>query len=432
MNRLVPLQTNRPESTCRATHSRALRPAKLRDRVKLPPRSDIVKLEPQVLAVAAVTVLVTVLVMLLIVTLTSREKQRTDDFGSAAARALAELAVQPLMQQDRMHLGVIANRLAELPEIRGVASYSADNQLLTTTGDLQGPHHTEPVIVDDSIVGYVRVALHPGAFTSGHPARSLSLLLAALLIPFAVAVGWSVARAGRQGRLTFPLLKTPRRHALQEPPAAPDSPDPADIAENEMSPPDIRHYLLAVNFYNQLSLSATEREFESSLCVELAEAVAEIYQGQVVNLPGFGTLVDFDHMDDGDRAFQVICGAFVLARLLRDEAPFGIYRLGLNVIEQPADETLPLDHEAVADAALLSALAKDTTLAVSQRCFEIVVDSDRLHTRPLHNPLLEQLSTSAPGCRLITDLEPSYTSLVVQQAEKLRSQREAISNPSTF
>jgi uncharacterized membrane protein affecting hemolysin expression len=400
--------------------------------VKLPPRSDIVKPEPLVLAVSAVTVLVTMLMMLLVVSLTSREEQRLDDFGSAAARALAELAVQPLMQQDRMHLGVIANRLAELPEIRGVASYSADNQLLTTTGDLRGPHHTQPVTVDDSIVGYVRVALEPEAFTSGHPARSTALLLAALLIPFVVAVGWSMARAARQGRLTLPASMTTRRHTLHEPPSTTDSADSDVTPEDQEPPPDVRHYLLAVNFYNQLSLSASEREFESSLCTELAEAVAEIYQGQVVKLPGVGTLVDFDHVDDDDRAFQVICGAFVLARLLRDEAPFGIYRLGLNVIEQPADETLPLDHEAVADTALLSALAKDMTLAVSQQCFDIVVDSDRLHTRPLHNPLLEQLSTSTPGCRLITDLEPSYTSLVVQQAESLRSQREAISNPSTF
>lgn len=399
--------------------------------MKLPPHSDIVKPDATILAVAAATVLLTALVLWLLVSLTSREEQHMEAFGGAAARALAELAVQPVMRQDRMHLGVIANRLAELPEIRGVASYSADNQLLTTTGDVQGPHHTQPVTADDNIVGYVRVALEPQAFAVSHPARTAALLSALLVIPFAVAVAWSVVRAARQGRIG-PLLpqrrgrssaESARPAAAEDAEVTPDAPDP---------PPLIRHYLLAVNLYNQLTLPPTEREFELSLCAELAEAVAEIYQGQVVNLPGVGILVDFDHSGDDDRAFQVVCGAFLLARLLRDEAPFGSYRLGLNLIENPADEALPLNHEAVADAALLSALAKDLFLAVSESCFDALQGRDRLQARPLHNPLLDQLSTSDAGCYLVTDLEPSCAGVVVQQAEQLRSQREAISNPSTF
>lgn len=399
--------------------------------MNLPPRSDIVKPDATVLAVAAVTVLTTALVLWLVLSLTSREEQRMEAFGAAAARGLAELAVQPVMRQDRMHLGVIANRLAELPEIRGVASYSADNQLLTTTGDVQGPHHTQPVTADERIVGYVRVALEPQAFAVSHPARTAVLLGALLVIPFAVAVGWSVGRAARQGRIG-PLLPQRRsRHAAE-------AGDPADTAQADEHaeapdpPPLIRHYLLAVNLYNQLTLLPTEREFELSLCTELAESVAEIYQGQVVNLPGVGILVDFDHTDDDDRAFQVVCGAFLLARLLRDEAPFGSYRLGLNLVENPADEALPLDHEAVADAALLSALAKNLFLAMSGPCFAALQGRERLQARPLHNPLLDQLSTSDPGCYLVTELEPSCAGLVLQQAEQLRSQRDAISNPSTF
>lgn len=400
--------------------------------MKLPPLSDIVKPDATVLAVAAATVLLTALVLWLLVSLTSREDQHMEAFGGAAARALAELAVQPVMRQDRMHLGVIANRLAELPEIRGVASYSADNQLLTTTGDVQGPHHTQPVTADDSIVGYVRVALEPQAFSSSHPARITALLSALLVLPFAVAVAWSMVRAARQGRIG-PLLPQRRGRNGEEsgPPAtAEDAEVSCDAAPNP--PPLIRHYLLAVNLYNQLTLPPTEREFELTLCAELAEAVAEIYQGQVVNLPGVGILVDFDHTGDDDRPFQVVCGAFLLARLLRDEAPFGSYRLGLNLIESPADDALPLDHEAVADAALLSALAKDLFLAVSGSCFDALQGRDRLHARPLHNPLLDQLSTGDAGCYLVTELEPSCAGLVAQQAEQLRSQRDAISNPSTF
>lgn len=390
--------------------------------MNLPPPSDLVKPDRLVLVVAAVAVVLTTLMALLVLHLTSRETQRMDRFGSAAVQALAELAVEPLMQRDRMHLGVIGNRLAELDEIEGVASYGADNRILATTGSLEGQRYTQPVTLDDSIVGYVHLALRPEAFATSTGTRTAALLIVMLLMPFAVAGGWALAGAVRAGRLDTAL---PWRRPA--PAAAPPEPEP--VPETAA---DVRHYLLAINLYNQLTLQVDQRDFELSLCLELAEAVAEIYQGQVVNLPGVGVLVDFDHTDDGDRPFQVLCAAFLLLRLLHDEAPFGQYRLGLNLTELPADEALAADHEAVADAALLSALARDSSIAVSATVVAVLDNTARLRTRPLVNPLLEELATSSADCRLVTDLEAPYHSLVVQQAAQLRDQREATSSPSTF
>jgi len=243
-----------------------------------------------------------------------------------------------------------------------------------------------------------------------------------LLMPLAVAGGWALAGAIRAGRLD--TTRPWRRPAPVLPP-----PEQEPVPETAA---DVRHYLLAINLYNQLTLQIDQRDFELSLCLELAEAVAEIYQGQVVNLPGVGVLVDFDHTDDSDRPFQVLCAAFLLLRLLQDEAPFGQYRLGLNLTELPADEALAADHAAVADAALLSALARDSSIAVSATVVAVLDNTARLRTRPLVNPLLEELATSSADCRLVTDLEAPYHTLVVQQAAQLRDQREATSNPSTF
>jgi uncharacterized membrane protein affecting hemolysin expression len=390
--------------------------------VNLPPPSDLVKPDRLVLAVAAVAVVLTTLMVLLVLHLTSREAQRMDRFGNAAVQALAELAVEPLMQRDRMHLGVIGNRLAELDEIEGVASYGADNRILATTGSLEGRRYTQPVTLDDSIVGYVHLALRPAAFAASTGNRTAALLIVMLLMPFAVAGGWALAGAARAGRLDTAL-------PWRQPPAAPAPLEEAPVPE---AAADVRHYLLAINLYNQLTLQIDQRDFELSLCLELAEVVAEIYQGQVVNLPGVGVLVDFDHTDDGDRPFQVLCAAFLLLRLLHDEAPFGQYRLGLNLTELPADEALAADHDAVADAALLSALARDASIAVSATVVAVLDNTARLRTRPLVNPLLDELATSSADCRLVTDLEAPYHSLVVQQAAQLRDQREATSSPSTF
>ena len=398
--------------------------------VKLTSRLDLVKPDPLILAVAAFASVVTIFAVQLVLLATDRAEARMDRFGAAAARALAELAVEPLMRQDRLHLGVIGNRLAETDEIRGVASYSSDDQLLATAGEMDGPQYSEPVVLDDSIVGYVRLALHPAAFAESGRERSLGLLLAALLVPLLVASGWTLARAAGSGALAAALF----RGALQDSMVgATDEiaavPDPQPLP----APAVIRHYLLAANLYNQLTLPPNEREFELSLCLELAEAVANVYHGQVVRLPGVGVLVDFDHTEDESRAFEVLTAAFVLNRLLQDEAPFGHYRLGLNLVPRPADEALPLDDPGIGDAALLSALARDGTLAVSEPFARALAGDDRYLCRPLVNPLLDELSTSASGCLLVTGLAPPIALIVAQRAEQLKTQRDdAISSPSTL
>ena len=400
--------------------------------MKLTSRSDLVKPDRRALAAAAATAVLILLAVQLTLLVTDHERDRMDRFGTAAVRALAELAVEPLMRQDRLHLGVIGNRLAETPEISGVASLSSDHEVLASTGDLQGPQYTRPVTIDDSIVGYVRVALHPPAFTGSSRARNLALLAAAVLIPLLVAVGWTLAAAARSGTLGAALPTRPRWAQRSERTDSRSAPEPSGEPEEPQPTVEISHYLLAVNLYNQFTLGVNEREFELSLCLELADAVAELYQGQVVNLPGRGVLLDFDDSEDEDRPFQVLCAAFLLTRLLHDEAPFGHYRLGLNMVRRCASEAVPLDDPAVADAALLSALARDGTLAVSAPFAEAMGDCERYLSQPLVNPLLDDLLTSSAGCYLVTGLILPFATQVVQQAEQLKIQRDPISSPSTF
>ncbi|MAT85289.1 MAG: hypothetical protein CMD39_13475, partial [Gammaproteobacteria bacterium] len=134
------------------------------DRVNLPPTSNLVKPSRAELLVAAVSVAATLLAVLAVVRLTSLEETRLERFGNATAQALAELAVEPLTRQDRLHLGVIGNRLAELDTVTGVASYGPDNTLLASTGELDGVRFSQPVTLDDTLVGYVRISVDPAAF----------------------------------------------------------------------------------------------------------------------------------------------------------------------------------------------------------------------------------------------------------------------------
>ncbi|HEX7036073.1 MAG TPA: hypothetical protein VF210_09875, partial [Pseudomonadales bacterium] len=292
--------------------------------MKLPSRSHLVKPDRAVLTVAAVATAATLLAVLLVLALTDPQAARMERFGTAAARTFAELAVEPLMRQDRLHLGVIGNRFAETPEIRAVATYASNDELLTATGEVAEPYYTHPVVLDQTVIGYVRVALDPAAFAEPFGARAAGLLIALLLVPLLVASAWTFARAARSGELA-------RLFARAAPAEAPDEPGDTAGAASAAAPPAVAHYLLAVNLYNQLALQPAEREFERRLALELAEAVARECHGQVQCLPGVGVLVDFHHREDAERPFQVICAALLLARLLRDEAPFGSYRLGMNL-----------------------------------------------------------------------------------------------------
>ena len=75
-------------------------------------------------------------------------------------------------------------------------------------------------------------------------------------------------------------------------------------------------YLLTINLYNQLIMTPAERSLELSYALAMAKQVTSLYQGHADYLPRTGVLVGFEHSDDHDRSFQVMCAAFVLVHLL--------------------------------------------------------------------------------------------------------------------
>lgn len=392
--------------------------------------STVMKPEPRALAMTATATVITALLLLVSWNLLDRSEERMHAFGNSTVTALGALCVEPLLKQDLLHLGVISNRLLEMEAVTAVATYTADEQLLTLNGVMAEPLYTETLRLDGNVVGHVRIALDPAAFRTGimHPAhRSMTLWLgaASLLLAMVGAVlivggvrGW---RAG--------LVKAPR---LPERRASATTTDVVEeLAPDEIAP-DVRHYLLGVNLYNQFTLKGVEREFELSLCTELAEAVAEAFSGQVVSLPGLGALIDFDDTDAPDRPFEIVTAGLTLARLLRDEAPFGIYRLGAHAVLQPGDAPLPVDHPAVADVTLLSALARDHTLVLSETLAESVDRRERMVARAMSNLMLSELTTCGPGAALVTELAPEEQLALIQRVEAMKAQRDASESESTF
>jgi uncharacterized membrane protein affecting hemolysin expression len=337
--------------------------------------------------------------------LSDETQHRADAYGASLAAGLAQLSIDPLMERDRITLSVLANRTLESPQVSGVAIFTIDNQIIAASGQTEsGAHYTEPITFDDSIMGYVRVSLkRPQA----QPPMAMILLGIMMM---------SLAPLVTVGALSLRYVPKP---------AAPS--DTAHVSEITVQLPEQteQHHLLAVNLYNQISMTLEARKAELDHASAIAEQVACLYYGEVRPLPGTGLLVHFHPSNDTDRALQVLCATFVLVELL------GAYRLGVHSVGLPAGVELGSEHAEIADVALLSALAKQTTVAVSGSFPLDALREDQLRRQPLQHPLLDELQT-IPNAHLVTALSPAQQVLVTQQVRRLTDQRGSTASESTF
>jgi uncharacterized membrane protein affecting hemolysin expression len=335
--------------------------------------------------------------------------------GQALAAGLARLAVEPLANRDRIALGVLANRLVALDQINGITVYTVDDEMLAISGDTQrGQTVTEAITRDNSVVGYVRIMLAAPAGASGTENRWMAIAVMSFS-PLLLVALWQLP--WQQFRLTSAHRKINSEIHLSEPePAAP-----------------VAHTLLAVNLFNQLTLKPELRDRELSHAHHVAEAVAERYDAEVVSLPGTGLLLHFAGSDAPDRPYQTLCAAFLLARLLFKENSHGQYRLGLHTVMLVDDEEPLLEMLEVQDTALLSAVARPATLAVSHALFQSIPDPSRVVATPMRNRLLNQLESTAAEAWLVSGVDEFSQLQIEQHADNLSySSAAATPSESTF
>jgi len=357
-------------------------------------------------------------------------EDRATELGEQLAAGLAQLAAEPLATRDRIALGVLANRVVELEDIVGATIYTVDDDVLAISGEpRRGAHVTRPITQENNIVGYVRLTLSEPAPEPVRPTLWTSLLLALLVPPLVVGIRhlpWHRLTAAWSG--LAPRRAPARGHA---PPI-----DPAESTETsppEPAPPVAeRRALLAVNLFNQLSLPPRLRDAELARAARLAEAAADLYTGRVTTLPGTGMLLEFEEVGDPERPFQVLCAAFLLARLLDADDAEGRFRFGLHQALMPPGEDIAPDDPAVQDAALLSAVAKPGTIAVSAELFARVSRPERVLSQQMANPLLHQLESTEPSACLVGGLDATHDEVIEQQARELGYAAPATDRASTF
>ncbi len=340
-----------------------------------------------------------------------------DRYGKALAEDLAHLALEPLLNQDRIRLGVLAERRARRPEVRRIAVYTVDNRLFLVAGEAHSadvPTFIRPIAVQDTVAGDVQVALNADRF--GLPVNRLlerGWLVIVGGFVLVVVVAAYVSHASRQ-----------RQRALTE---AKDGPEPL-----------VPTYMLVANLAVVKGTSASQRGRTLRRGLAVAERIANLYAGQAEQASDSGVLLRFRPTASAERGFEVVCAALLLQRLLNgpegskggspsassgdgdpSSAPFryGLDLSGTGTATDAATAGPTARVSPFANVLLLASLAPPGELAIGETAYDAIDRPGRVAIDALDNPATQALSVGLAVPRgIIRGISDEYEALLDRQA----------------
>lgn len=352
-----------------------------------------------------------------------------DRYGRALAEDLAHLSLEPLLNQDRIRLGVLTERLARRPEVRRIAVYTVDNRLFVVAGDAHSadvPTFIRPIAVQDTVAGDVQVALNADRF--GLPVvrlleRGWPAILGGLVL--VVAVASYVSHAGRQ-----------RQRARAEAKNGPVAP--------------VATYMLIANLVAAKGTSSTQTGGTLRRGMAVAERIANLYAGQAELASDSCVLLRFRETSAPERGFEVACAALLLQRLLNglhrsngeepsdpsgDGDPSGApFRYGLDLSGTGTTNDTGTGPTArvspFANVLLLSSLAPPGELAIGEAAYEAIDRPGRLKIHALDNPATEALSAGLAVPRgIVRGVSEDYQTLLERQAAVISNAARTDTSP---
>lgn len=368
-------------------------------------------------------------------------------YGNTLASQIASLAAEPLMSGDHVALNRIVARLTSADEIVTAGVYTLDNRTIASIdadATIDATTYSTVITFDETIAGYVRVGLDRAMFERPH---ENFLLWAVLLSSFSTLLAMAIAYA-LKGAILRPLFALHARASVLarqrgRDSMAEDVPTLGGFAllADALAPVDMSHrasnhplYALVVNIFNQVALPSDERRHVANLCRERAQKVCRLYNGRALTLTGTGILALFDGFTDDDHAFRAICAALLTRDLVSDlnhqrmdqDRPELLFRLALDLLtpcqlaETDADAILEALGDDIQRAVLLSATARNNTVAISQAVYESILDPGRLTLSEQKSPALQSLADGdVLRCYLVDGVAESYGALLGRQAELL-------------
>lgn len=325
-------------------------------------------------------------------------------FGNATAEDLAHLALDPLLREDRIELGLLTNRLAARPEVRRIAVHTADERPFVVVGaaPANAPTYVRPVAAGDTVVGEVSVTLDPASFAIPPTrvlAESWEFAFAGLaLTVFLFYLGSRLGSSGRAARAS-----------------ATTTPEPAATA-----------FVVVADLPRQVGFHTTEREALLEGGMAVGRQVANLYAGHAAALSDAGVVLVFPSLGSTDRCFEAICAAWLVRRLLASEAGDGdeathTFRYGMDFsARRVAVDDGAIRPSAVSDVLLLASLAGAGELVLGQAAYEALDRPQRIQIEELANPATEALSSAVALPRgKVSGIADEYDALLARQSEVL-------------
>ena len=335
-------------------------------------------------------------------------------FGSQMADDLAYLAVEPMMRPDRIRLGLLAKRMAARPEVASIEMVSVDGTELVVEGNPRpdGPAYLSQVAIQDTVAGHVRVMLHADRFqpqTSALLAQSWWLFAAGFVVVAGAAYGY--------GRLS-----------TRDKPTATTAGPEAEVSETS---PSRFFVLVATMFPGDVDDDARAGMLSGSMA--LAERVANLYAAEAVPWRNTGLALLFPASTSDDRAFEVVCAALLVQRLLgappldepadaarpSPDTPSSPFRLGLDLVtgDWVDDQSAVVDTASAEAVAVLASLAPNGALVLGRAAYAAVGDTERIRLQAFDNPAFRTLSDAAVPEGIVLGTDSSHDALIAQQAD---------------
>lgn len=326
-------------------------------------------------------------------------------FGRTTAQDVALLAVEPLMRQDRVALGLAASRVAERPQVRGITVHTVDGEAFAVVGEAVppgSPAFAAPIAVQDSVVGRVTVTLNQGAF---------GLSLAGLLRSawWWLAAGLLLAAAGGQladrRRSPSPVVEAQEEasaEAATPSPTVVESVEEAEPAEKEGGP-----FLLVANLFARAGQPPEDREEALGRGFAVAEAVAGQTGAEAEALEDVGVALRFPG-EAQDAAYAAVRGALLL-RTAMDEANLPPFRYALEQVA--ATSAAPTEG-----VAIMASVAADGQLVLGADAAGQLAQTERLQL---------ETAESAAAMVLPPPARPSQVVLGIGAEEEAELARQA-------
>lgn len=340
-----------------------------------------------------------------------------DRFGSQMADDLAYLAVEPMMRPDRIRLGLLAKRMADRPEVHSIEMYSVDGTELVVEGNPRpdGPAYLSQVTIQNTVAGHVRVMLHVDRFqpqTAALLLQSWWLLAAGLVVVAGAAFGYG--QLSTRARLT----------ATSEAPEA----DESDTGPS-------RFFVLVATMFGHSDADDAGRADALGRGMAIAERVANLYAAEAVSWRDTGLALLFPASTSDDRAFEVVCAALLVQRLLgggeRHDEPqadatqpppeprSSPFRIGLDLVvgDWVDDQSAVVDAASAEAVAVLASLAPNGALVLGRAAYAAVADTERIRLQALDNPAFRTLSGTAVPEGIVLGTDSGHDALIAQQAD---------------